>query len=101
MSYHVGDTKIYQSDGGVLKDGSVWDLTGVTVTLIFRKPNGTTTTKSATVVSAAAGTVRYTDTTSTLDVAGHWSRTWRFVDSSNSIDLYSDPINFYVASSPE
>lgn len=48
------------------------DATGATVTLHFRKPDGTTVNKAASWVSAAAGTWTYDVLAGDFDKAGVW-----------------------------
>jgi hypothetical protein len=55
----------------VTKDGAVWDLTGVPVSLWWHKPNGTLTTASAS--GDAQGKITVTDTASVLDAPGAWA----------------------------
>ncbi len=80
------------------KDEVVWDITGATVTLVFRKPNGVTVTKSATITNGVAGLAEYTTLTTDLDVISTWSRAWNVV--LGSIDIRSEPISFNVIDSP-
>lgn len=80
------------------KDGVTWDITGATVTLIFRKPDGTTSTKIATITSGVGGLAEYTTLTTDLDVISTWSRAWNIV--LGSIDVRSEPIAFSVINSP-
>lgn len=80
------------------KDGVAWNLTGATVTLLLRRPDGTTATKTATVVNAAGGVAEYTGLTTDLDVSGSWTRTWRVVQS--NIDVRSVPQRFLVKDTP-
>ena len=63
------------------KDGSVWDLTGASVALLLRKPDGTLVTKAATIDDAAAGTAHFTLAASDLDTPGVWTRSWEVTDS--------------------
>src|SRR5262245_36180002 len=80
------------------KDGVVWDLTGATVTLLLLDPDGTTATKSASLVVPASGTAKYVGTTTDLPKAGNWSRAWRVVQ--GVIDVTGLPIPFTVIKSP-
>jgi len=80
------------------KDGVVWDITGAAVTLLLRKPDGTNSTKSATVTDGPAGIAEYVCSTADLDVHGGWRRSWRVVD--GSVDIRSLAIPFSVQASP-
>ena len=55
----------------------VWDLTGATVTISFIPPSGEASHFSATVVSAADGTARYTNLTTLFNAAGQWGVAWK------------------------
>lgn len=79
-------------------DGAAWNLADATVTLLLKDASGTTTTKSATIVSAAAGTARYDCLTTDLPSVGLWHRSWRVVQ--GSTDLTGEPIPFAVVASP-
>lgn len=76
------------------KDGAPWDLTGATVTLTFRYPDGTTAAKSATLTTPASGIAEYTTLTTDLTQLGRHEAMWRVVQ--GSIDLESLPEAFTV-----
>jgi len=57
-------------------DGTAINLTGATVKFIFTKPDGTVINRSATVVSAAAGTVKYEWQTGDTTIAGVMRAEW-------------------------
>lgn len=80
------------------KDGVIWSLSGATVTLLLRKPDGTSVTKSATVTDAAAGVAVYEGVTTDLDLIGGWRRTWRVVQ--GVIDIKCNSISFSVQAAP-
>jgi hypothetical protein len=74
MPYTVGGT--HRFEHAAWADGEAWDLTGATVTLHFRRPDGTTFARTATITDAAAGEAEYTTLTTDLDTAGWWARAW-------------------------
>lgn len=77
------------------KDGSVWDISGATVTLYLRKPDGTVLSPlTATVSNGPAGTAHYQTDNDDLDVAGDWARQWKIVKS--GIELKTKIIPFTV-----
>lgn len=80
------------------KDGATWDLTGATVTLKLRKPDGTQVTKSASLLVAASGTAYYDCSTSDLGDPGRWYKSWRVVQS--SIDVTTPRKAFVVVEAP-
>lgn len=80
------------------KDGVVWPLSSATVTLIFKKPDATTVTKTATISDPDNGIAYYDATTSDLTPSGKWTRAWRVVD--GAVDQKSAPIVFFVIDSP-
>lgn len=86
---HLGSTYDFESDADGVRttDGELWDLTGATVTLIFRRPAGTYFERTATVVSVPLARVRYTSTTSDLDAEGNWQRAWRVVQGAVDVTL--------------
>ncbi len=51
-------------------DGAALDLTGATVYLMIKKPDGTVVERTAVIVSASAGTVAYQFVGTDVDVAG-------------------------------
>ncbi len=79
------------------KDGVVFDLTGATVTLTFRRETRTASpalVASATVEGGTGGTAYYDCTTTDLADEGRWYRQWRVVLS--PLDLESRQIAFLV-----
>jgi len=70
---HVGDigTRFQVT---ILDGPSLVDLTGATVTdIIFKKPDGTTVTKGATVIgSPLDGVIEYVTVSGDIDAAGQW-----------------------------
>ena len=80
------------------KDGVTWNITGATVTVVFRKPDASQVTRSATVTDGPNGVAAYAGTTTDLDVIGGWRRTWRVV--LGAIDLRYIPIPFSVQAAP-
>lgn len=72
------------------KDGSTWDLTGATITLYFRDPDGTVTAKSASLLVAASGTAYYDSSTTDVVTEGRWHRAWRVVQGSIDITSFAD-----------
>ncbi len=53
------------------------DLTGATITISFVSPSGVGSHFSATIVSAANGTAKYTNGSTLFDVAGDWGVSWK------------------------
>lgn len=89
----------YRFQAALKKNGLVWDLTGATVTLEFKRPDGTTFSRSASLLNATAGVVYYDSAVADLDVAGTtWTRAWKVT--LNSKVNYTTPIGFTVVSSP-
>lgn len=80
------------------KDGVVWNITSATVNLYLKKPTGTILTKTATVTSGSSGIAEFTCSTSDLDTAGIWSRSWKVTEGSTVQE--SAPILFVVVDSP-
>lgn len=82
--------------------GETWDLTGATVTILFRSPAGVQTEKTATILDAAAGLARYlTGTTDLVCEARRrerWTFCWRVRQS--PIDERTLPVPFLLVSSP-
>ncbi len=82
-----------------LKDGAAWNLTGATVTLILRRPDGTETTYSA--AGFVGANARYHDNAAAdLPVAavGLWTRAWNVVK--GNVRERSKAIPFQVLKSP-
>lgn len=77
------------------KDGATWDLTNATVSLVLTDPDGTDTTYTATILSAAGGTAYYDLATSILNQAGTWKRVWKVVQS--SVTMWSVREKFHVS----
>lgn len=88
----------YRFRATLTKDGMVWDLTGATITLNFKKPDGSTSTRSASLLVASSGQVYYDSTVADLDQAGEWRRSWK-VNLGGIISL-TVPVRFTVVESP-
>lgn len=78
------------------KNGVTWDITGGTVTLTLKKPNGTSLGPySATLDDPTAGEASYTvSDTSVINAAGIWQLQWKIVV--GSITMRSAIISFKV-----
>lgn len=76
------------------KDSATWNISGATVTLYLEKPDGTTVTKAGSIDTSASGTAHVDLTTTDLDTAGSWRRSWKV--SVSGVTLESSPINFSV-----
>jgi hypothetical protein len=77
------------------KDGSVWDISGATITLYLRKPDGTVLSGfSASITNGPAGLAHYQVDNDDLDVAGDWARQWKVVKS--GVELKTKIIPFTV-----
>ena len=80
------------------KDGVTWDLTAATISLLFRKPDGTSLTGSATVTDGPGGVAEYVCSTTDLDIIGGWRLSWKVV--AGVIVQSSLPIPFSVQAAP-
>jgi len=89
-TYHF----VPNQDGVPDKDGVNWD-TITTLSLIFRRPDGTSFSRNCT---KTAGSWSYDSTAADLDGPGWWSRTWKGTEGGVSISL--GPIGFYVETAP-
>lgn len=77
------------------KDGVVWDISGATITLTLRKPDGTLLAAfSATITNGPLGLANYQVANTVLDTAGDWQRQW-FI-SKSGVELKTKIINFTV-----
>jgi len=92
---HINDVgtefKLTISDAGAVVDLSPG---GTTITVNFRKPDGTCFSKSADIVDAANGIVRYITESGDLDTTGTW-KLQAFVDFGTT-EFYSDIHSFRV-----
>jgi hypothetical protein len=88
----------YRFRATITKDGAVWNITGATVTLHLKNPSGTTSIKSASILSATNGQVYYDSAAADLDVAGQWKRSWK-ISLSGVID-FTAPVQFTVVEAP-
>lgn len=88
----------YRFEATLTKDGSVWNLTGAAVLIWFKRPDGTTFSKTASLLNAAAGQVNYDSAAADLNQAGTWTRSWQVTI--NTIVDYTAPVQFSVAASP-
>jgi len=89
----VGDTATFQLTAR--KDGAIWDISGATVSLRLRKPDGTVLTPlDASITDGPAGVARYTTDTDLLDSVGDWRRQWTV--SKSGVVLSSQSVNFAV-----
>lgn len=89
----------YRFEATITKNGAVWDLTGATVLIYFKRPDGTTFSKSASLLNATAGQVNYDSAVGDLNQAGTtWTRSWQ-VTLGGVVD-YTPPVQFTVLASP-
>lgn len=89
----------YRFEATLTKDGSPWDLTGATVTLYFKRPDGTTFSKTGSLLNSGLnGQVYYDCTTTDLDQAGNWTRAWKIVV--GGVTDYATPVQFTVLAAP-
>lgn len=88
----------YQFEETITKNGAVWDLTGATVLIFFKRPDATTFSQAATIANAAAGQVTYDSLTTDLNMAGDWTLSWK-ITLGGKVD-YTEPRRFTVVSSP-
>lgn len=79
----------------VKKDGTVWDITGATVSLYLRDPEGNwSDAYPATVSDGPAGLAHYQTDDTVLDASGEWLRQWHITKS--GITLRTEVIPFSV-----
>lgn len=77
------------------KDGVVWDITGATVLLYLRKPNGTVLDAfTATVSNGPGGIAHYQVADTVLNTEGDWARQWKVEKS--GVELKTRIVNFTV-----
>jgi len=77
------------------KDGVVWDISGGTVLLYLRKPDGTVLSAfTATISNGAGGVAHYQVADTVLDTAGDWARQWKIEKS--GVELKTKIIYFSV-----
>lgn len=88
----------YRFQATLTKDGSLWNLTGATIVVYFKRPDGTTFNKTASLLNAAAGQVNYDSATGDLNQAGNWTRSWQ-VTLGGVVD-YTPPVQFTVLVAP-
>lgn len=74
-----------------------FNITGYTVTVNFQRPDGTTLSKTGTIVDTTTGQVKYTTTAgdTVLDTVGEWLMQVKVNVSTTNI-LYGPVENFYV-----
>lgn len=77
------------------KDGVVWDITGATVLLSLRKPDGTILGPFTAIISNGPGGIAHYQVDNTvLDIEGDWSREWKV--SKSGVEIRTKIINFTV-----
>lgn len=88
----------------LLNDSDDWDLTGATVSLIFRDPAGAETEVEATIdTPATAGRITASLPVDFFDPStdlGNWTVCFRVVIAADSVDARSGPFPVYVRRSP-
>lgn len=89
----------YRFLGTITKNREVWNLTGATVLLYFKRSDGTSFSQSATAVNASSAQFKYENSTSDLNMEGQWTRYWHIVDSSGGV-YKTVPIQFTVVAAP-
>jgi len=74
-----------------------FDVTGMTISIIFYRPNLTTITKTGSIVDAATGQVKYTTTAAdtVLDTLGEWMMQVKATNGTPTVK-YGPLENFYV-----
>lgn len=78
----------------ITKNNAVFPLTGATVTLLYKKYDGSTGTWTATLDSPTTGVVSYTTTSvSNLDVVGEWEIQAKVVLSGNTFYSVKESFN--------
>lgn len=89
----VGNTHAFKLTAK--KDGSVWDISGATVTLSLRKPDGTVLSAfTASITNGPGGLAQYQVANTVLDESGDWARQW-FI-SKSGVELRTKIIPFTV-----
>ena len=92
----VGNTMDFQLAAG--QGGIAWDLTEATVSLEFRRPDGTIVgPSSATITDGPGGLAHFQCLDTLLDIDGRWARQWKVTQS--GVELASKQIVFLVAPS--
>lgn len=77
------------------KDGVIWDISGATITLSLRKPDGTILSPfSASITNGPLGLANYQVADTVLDTAGDWARQWKVEKS--GVELKTKIIPFTV-----
>lgn len=89
----------YRFQATITKNGLLWDLTSATVVIYFKRPDGTTFNQTGALLSATNGQVNYDCTTSDLNQAGSWTRSWKITDSGGKV-TNTIPVQFTVLSTP-
>lgn len=88
----AGDTTTFELNA--TKRGVIWDISGGTVLLKLKKPDGTVLTPiAASIIDGVNGVAQYTTPTTTL-ITGDWIRQWTVTKS--GVTLSSRPIEFKV-----
>ena len=90
----VGNTTDFQLLAA--KNGVAWDISGGTVTLYLKKPDGTLLTKGATLTSPTTGQADYICLTTDLDQDGDWVKQWKVV--AGGLTMWTDEETFTVES---
>ena len=80
------------------KDGTTWNLTGATVVLYFKRPDGTVFSVPAAILNGPAGQAYYNSAVGDLNQVGGWTRSWG-VTLGGVVD-YTVPVQFFVIASP-
>jgi hypothetical protein len=89
----------YSVTGTFTEAGVAYDLTGATVTLLMRRPDGTEVSFAAEVSSPATAGIAVAEIdTDDLDQEGVWGRAWRVVKGGD--DRRGGPTKFLVTVSP-
>lgn len=79
----------------VFRESVIWNLTGKTVTFLYRKPNGATGSWAASLGTAASGYAAFTTTTSAhLNQTGIWELNAQIA--SGSSRFYTTVDTFHV-----
>ncbi len=82
----------------ITRNGVIWDLTGATVTIYFKRPDATTFSFTGTLTTPTSGQVSYQCATTDLNQAGQWTRAWKVV--LNGVTYWTVPTSFQVVVSP-
>ncbi len=77
------------------KNGSIWDISGATVTLFLEDPNGDRQGYLATIDDGPNGVASYQVDDTVLAIPGDWVKQW-LIDAPVNIEVWSEEVTFTV-----